>query len=162
MDDFGVANKYVLLYVGGGEREHYFWKNYFVNCAFARYEAGLDIDEIWSEKLGGSKDHQNAEHTGLEGEEEEVMTFDEADVSNDPNKMVLASSDMDEGLLSMDASGNQDHGSKNSGTDGVNAGDSDLGADYDDLGADAADVDADFFGGELDELEAEIARELHD
>lgn len=31
----------------GGERERIFWKNYFFHCAYARYEAGLSIDEIW-------------------------------------------------------------------------------------------------------------------
>jgi len=35
---------------GGGEREIVFWKNYFFHCAFTRYEAGLSIDEIWSEE----------------------------------------------------------------------------------------------------------------
>ena len=32
----------------GGEKEVTFWKNYFFHCAYARYEAGLSIDEIWS------------------------------------------------------------------------------------------------------------------
>ena len=31
----------------GGHRERTFWKNYFFHCAYARYEAGLSIDEIW-------------------------------------------------------------------------------------------------------------------
>eukprot|EP00573_Skeletonema_grethae_P002159 CAMPEP_0201690078 /NCGR_PEP_ID=MMETSP0578-20130828/3553_1 /ASSEMBLY_ACC=CAM_ASM_000663 /TAXON_ID=267565 /ORGANISM="Skeletonema grethea, Strain CCMP 1804" /LENGTH=346 /DNA_ID=CAMNT_0048174927 /DNA_START=158 /DNA_END=1198 /DNA_ORIENTATION=- len=31
----------------GGDRERTFWKNYFFHCAYARYEAGLSIDEIW-------------------------------------------------------------------------------------------------------------------
>lgn len=31
----------------GGERERIFWKNYFFHCAYARYEAGMSIDEIW-------------------------------------------------------------------------------------------------------------------
>ena len=31
----------------GGTREQTFWKNYFFHCAYARYEAGLSIDEIW-------------------------------------------------------------------------------------------------------------------
>lgn len=33
---------------GGGARERIFWKNYFFHCAYTRYEAGLSIDEIWS------------------------------------------------------------------------------------------------------------------
>jgi len=32
----------------GGQREMIFWKNYFFHCAYTRYEAGLSIDEIWS------------------------------------------------------------------------------------------------------------------
>ena len=32
----------------GGQRELMFWKNYFFHCAYTRYEAGLSIDEIWS------------------------------------------------------------------------------------------------------------------
>lgn len=35
---------------GGGKREQTFWRNYFFHCAFARYEAGLSIDEIWSHR----------------------------------------------------------------------------------------------------------------
>ena len=27
-----------------------FWRNYFFHCAFTRYEAGLSIDEIWSDE----------------------------------------------------------------------------------------------------------------
>ncbi|KAL7484206.1 hypothetical protein ACHAW6_009848 [Cyclotella cf. meneghiniana] len=36
----------------GGKRELAFWKNYFFHCAYARYEAGLSIDEIWSNRTG--------------------------------------------------------------------------------------------------------------
>jgi hypothetical protein len=35
--------------IGGGLREKVFWRNYFFHCAYTRYEAGLSIDEIWSE-----------------------------------------------------------------------------------------------------------------
>ncbi|KAL7468217.1 hypothetical protein ACHAXS_008446 [Conticribra weissflogii] len=37
----------------GGEKEVAFWKNYFFHCAYARYEAGLSIDEIWSSEHNG-------------------------------------------------------------------------------------------------------------
>lgn len=40
----------------GGEREKAFWKNYFFHCAYARYEAGLSIDEIW---VNSSKSDDN-------------------------------------------------------------------------------------------------------
>jgi len=32
---------------GPGARERNFWANYFFHCAYARYVAGLSIDEIW-------------------------------------------------------------------------------------------------------------------
>eukprot|EP00561_Arcocellulus_cornucervis_P012438 CAMPEP_0185804126 /NCGR_PEP_ID=MMETSP1322-20130828/3073_1 /TAXON_ID=265543 /ORGANISM="Minutocellus polymorphus, Strain RCC2270" /LENGTH=392 /DNA_ID=CAMNT_0028500083 /DNA_START=63 /DNA_END=1241 /DNA_ORIENTATION=+ len=35
---------------GAGERERSFWRNYFFHCALARYEAGLSVDEIWGDK----------------------------------------------------------------------------------------------------------------
>lgn len=38
------------LLIGAGEREIIFWKNYFFHCAYARYENGLSIDEIWASK----------------------------------------------------------------------------------------------------------------
>jgi hypothetical protein len=37
-------------FIGGGLREKVFWRNYFFHCAYTRYEAGLSIDEIWSEQ----------------------------------------------------------------------------------------------------------------
>jgi hypothetical protein len=35
---------------GAGEKETIFWKNYFFHCAYTRYEKGLSVDEIWSSK----------------------------------------------------------------------------------------------------------------
>ena len=45
---------------------------------------------------------------------------------------------------------------------GKNTGSDDFERIEDDLGDDVGDADDDLFGGELDELEAEIARELED
>eukprot|EP00542_Grammatophora_oceanica_P010068 CAMPEP_0194046760 /NCGR_PEP_ID=MMETSP0009_2-20130614/22286_1 /TAXON_ID=210454 /ORGANISM="Grammatophora oceanica, Strain CCMP 410" /LENGTH=346 /DNA_ID=CAMNT_0038692167 /DNA_START=84 /DNA_END=1127 /DNA_ORIENTATION=- len=39
---------------GGGARERIFWQNYFFHCAFTRYECGLSVDEIWCEDQAGS------------------------------------------------------------------------------------------------------------
>lgn len=36
------------FFSGGGARERTFWRNYFFHCAFTRYKAGLSLDEIWS------------------------------------------------------------------------------------------------------------------
>jgi len=35
---------------GAGEKEKLFWKNYFFHCAYTRYEKGLTIEEIWERK----------------------------------------------------------------------------------------------------------------
>jgi hypothetical protein len=35
---------------GAGEKEVIFWKNYFFHCAYTRYEKGLTIEEIWARK----------------------------------------------------------------------------------------------------------------
>ena len=54
----------------GGAREVAFWKNYFFHCAFARYEAGLSIDEIWS------NDPKAPSNTVAEKEEEPFYVVD--------------------------------------------------------------------------------------
>jgi len=65
----------------GGQRELMFWKNYFFHCAFARYEAGLSIDEIWSNEpivpcsLAAAKE---SEGDIVKSEEEEEVIFDSA------------------------------------------------------------------------------------
>ena len=48
----------------GGQRELAFWKNYFFHCAYARYEAGLSIDEIWSNEANPPKRCNTEEEDG--------------------------------------------------------------------------------------------------
>ena len=71
---------------------HAQWNNYFVHCAFTRYEAGLSIDEIWSYQQessseGGDPAAATSAVGGTEGEagataaaggttEEETVDFD--------------------------------------------------------------------------------------
>ncbi len=52
----------------GGQREVIFWKNYFFHCAYARYEAGLSIDEIWS-----NEPHRSGSITTPTAMEDEVQ-----------------------------------------------------------------------------------------
>jgi len=68
----------------GGERELVFWKNYFFHCAYTRYEAGLSIDEIWSnDPISSRPVAAEVESEGFnivnngDGEDEEVI-FDSA------------------------------------------------------------------------------------
>lgn len=69
----------------GGQRELTFWKNYFFHCAYTRYEAGLSIDEIWSNEARPSgpavaataKESQELDAVNNDASDEEVV-FDSA------------------------------------------------------------------------------------
>eukprot|EP00521_Asterionellopsis_glacialis_P011896 CAMPEP_0195297338 /NCGR_PEP_ID=MMETSP0707-20130614/21316_1 /TAXON_ID=33640 /ORGANISM="Asterionellopsis glacialis, Strain CCMP134" /LENGTH=341 /DNA_ID=CAMNT_0040359125 /DNA_START=274 /DNA_END=1299 /DNA_ORIENTATION=- len=63
---------------GGGDREKIFWRNYFFHCAFTRYEAGLSVDEIWSEEPRKQGDLEKAaSEKGESDDAEETITFEE-------------------------------------------------------------------------------------
>ena len=71
----------------GGQREIIFWKNYFFHCAYTRYEAGLSIDEIWSNE---PRPTQPVAAVTKESEEYDVV--------NDPDEEVIFdSSDAESG-----------------------------------------------------------------
>lgn len=59
----------------GGQRELVFWKNYFFHCAYTRYEAGLSIDEIWSNEPRDSRSAPVAD----ELEEDDIVNINEPD-----------------------------------------------------------------------------------
>mmetsp|Transcript_14015 Transcript_14015/g.21003 ORF Transcript_14015/g.21003 Transcript_14015/m.21003 type:complete len:348 (+) Transcript_14015:195-1238(+) len=65
----------------GGNRERTFWKNYFFHCAYARYEAGLSIDEIWcpeqQAKPPAALDEESDDYDVVNNSDEEVI-FDAA------------------------------------------------------------------------------------
>eukprot|EP00567_Pseudictyota_dubia_P013109 CAMPEP_0197435974 /NCGR_PEP_ID=MMETSP1175-20131217/3456_1 /TAXON_ID=1003142 /ORGANISM="Triceratium dubium, Strain CCMP147" /LENGTH=373 /DNA_ID=CAMNT_0042965129 /DNA_START=41 /DNA_END=1162 /DNA_ORIENTATION=+ len=64
---------------GAGERELKFWKNYFFHCAYARYEAGLSIDEIWAVLPPSGVATPTLSEGGAEtssNQAEETVTFD--------------------------------------------------------------------------------------
>lgn len=61
----------------GGQRELMFWKNYFFHCAYTRYEAGLSIDEIWSNEARHSGPAVAA--TAKKSEELDVVNNDASD-----------------------------------------------------------------------------------
>jgi len=137
---------------GGGDRENVFWRNYFFHCAYTRYEAGLSIDEIWSDE----SPQQQQPDTAVEDEstkEEETVTFDaaeqqqkavsdEAAAEDDPSKAAAVSS-----TTQSDESG----------------GSGSTSAEYEIVDGNTNDnSDEDVFAGEMDELEAEILKELED
>lgn len=61
----------------GGERESTFWKNYFFHCAYTRYEAGLSIDEIWSNEPRASRPVIAAASASVMGHESSGELIDE-------------------------------------------------------------------------------------
>ena len=160
--------------VGGGDREWTFWRNYFFHCAYTRYVAGLSIDEIWSDQpttLPPEQDVSQSQHgdESAGGAEEEVITFDHVETSAASSSFDATSDtafpspepDVDNSLPAVSTTTaatttTDDQGSTPTGTSSGNNGAGSVGADFELVGADDSD------GGELDELEAEIARELED
>eukprot|EP00529_Nitzschia_sp_RCC80_P020387 CAMPEP_0113458298 /NCGR_PEP_ID=MMETSP0014_2-20120614/9852_1 /TAXON_ID=2857 /ORGANISM="Nitzschia sp." /LENGTH=403 /DNA_ID=CAMNT_0000349821 /DNA_START=148 /DNA_END=1359 /DNA_ORIENTATION=- /assembly_acc=CAM_ASM_000159 len=163
---------------GGGDRERVFWQNYFFHCAFTRYEAGLSIDEIWSyqkldsdadgddnDGVGGADANSNVTGaaagvtTGVGGrtQEEESVVFDGSDAvpGNNPTEPVFHNDDVVDpsstaaagvsGGTSESTNQSPDGAQSSNGFELVNDEDGDDGVVGD---------------PELDELEAEIAREL--
>ena len=167
------AIQLLFCLLGGGVREHIFWKNYFFHCAYTRYEAGLSIDEIWSDALQIAKvmnDNKSTiaplsaplpmppTMTDHEDEVEETITFAADDVSTQVKVEATST-----------AAGLFDQSSAPKTNETQTEADYEL-IDDDKLLLDTSlntagniDVqtsttdDADY---ELDELEAEIAREL--
>jgi hypothetical protein len=149
---------------GGGDHERIFWQNYFFHCAWCRYEAGLSIDEIWSDQP--QTDSLATNVMGSETNEEETITFD---ASEDPE---TGKAFLSEPVTDADAPFHAGEGHKEgpSGTAGSDprvaltavenagfelVGESEGADDETGLQGDVADY-------ELDALEAEIARELED
>ena len=146
--------------VGGGARERVFWNNYFFHCAFTRYEAGLSIDEIWSYQQESSSQGDNRgaapSEGGVDGEvagasdktEEELVDFDG---SAEPTGSAFQ--ELEGGANEEETAGKHIAGGPEPAFGNLNAGN-----DFELVDCDAADEG--ISDPELDELEAEIAREL--
>jgi len=150
---------------GGGAREKVFWRNYFFHCAFTRYEAGLSIDEIWSYQ----------EESNIVNQPETISTecIGDANISS----TTVTGSNEEEAII-FDGSGDEDIDFQN--IDEVTKADALTDMNGDGAGTDTSltalsegspnngfelvdeDVDDDTEDPVLDELEAEIARELED
>jgi len=167
---------YTILYyyytlLGAGSREKSFWRNYFFHCAFTRYEAGLSIDEIWSDQpstplsdlsahLGGNDEEHAVEETiTFESPASGVETPSAAAVSATPARTPLFDTKPTPTTVEKESATGGGTTSSNS------SGGSNEGIDYEIVsggGGDGDDDDGDSADLELDELEAEIARELED
>jgi len=164
---------------GGGEREHYFWKNFFFHCAYARYEAGLSIDEIWSdedpmERKAKQEEEKQAAADKAATEQgvapvsasEEEITFDNnEDTTKTTDETAFASPEPETEVVSAEVDTLTDDPSPASVVSSSAADSSANG--FENISSDNIIDDDDAFGDdgfdvELDELEAEIARELED
>jgi hypothetical protein len=160
--------KWYNTVTGGGARERVFWQNYFFHCAFTRYEAGLSIDEIWSYQKLGSADEVGGPVDGTistespsnagKASEEETVIFDAGSGLSDPtdsgpkdaafqNDDMLAPSTAAGGTTDSSLAGQTEGAQSTNGFELVDGEENDDGVVGD---------------PELDELEAEIARELED
>lgn len=143
---------------GGGEKEKTFWRNYFFHCAWTRYEAGLSIDEIWSDQPPTNDSIKESSEPSEESGGDEI-TFEA--VTQEPSKDGTSAD-----LFSKPAS---EQNETISGSPGNVASLSSSqpsppnldGADFELVGG-AEDGSNSELNSEMDELEAEIARELED
>ena len=129
---------------GGGEREKVFWRNYFFHCAFTRYEAGLSIDEIWSDEAPPVvvPAASASEEEAVKGGEEEIHFEAQDDTTTAATTVVQEEDDIFREEKTSSPSSEYEI------VDSVQAGED--------------DDDEDAFDGEMDELEAEIAQALGD
>lgn len=169
---------------GAGEKERTFWRNYFFHCAWARYEAGLSIDEIWARKPSPppTEEHRAAASVAAAGgakgegetprkeeeEEETMITFepsaspDDSSAASEKSGSVPATAAA-VGAPSSPSASPTANPIASTGAETSPSG-SASGTDYEMIG-DSSGGEAGSVGGvdeELDELEAEIARELED
>ena len=148
---------------GAGAREMAFWRNYFFHCALARYEAGLSVDEIWGEKPVMGLMQEAAVSAAAAGAEETTVTFEPASQTGQMNDTLddtsaslsapstggaPATAPTFTGPESSRVSSVSDYEMIAAGVGGVGSGDG---------GGDAGGTDE---AEDMDDLEAEIAREL--
>ena len=170
----------------GGQRELVFWKNYFFHCAYTRYEAGLSIDEIWSNDPISSRPPAVADDSEVfdlvnTGEDEEVIfestssavsvesgsnrggeSLSETDISvaneSQPNLATATQTPLPVGGSTSSPSSSQVKTTPKPDVIAPSDSAAGGGADYDFVASSGGDED----DGEMDELEAVIAAALGD
>jgi hypothetical protein len=142
-----------------------FWRNYFFHCAYTRYEAGLSIDEIWSDeqpsssatstKAGGIVPHTQEENHHDDDQDEVVHFSSSTNTPPEPSIVdAFATTSINDGTPLQDDADDLFPGS-HAETESPQS-------EYE-IVQSAHDVDdEDAFDGEMDELEAEIAQALGD
>lgn len=141
---------------GGGLREKTFWRNYFFHCAFTRYEAGLSLDEIWSYREESTSPTNQEETAATDG-----VVVSSADSGNDEEAVAAAEGTEHtvEESEATPADSTVDLGEPNTTESLTELSEMSPKSGFELI--DDPSVDVDLAGDpELDELEAEIAREL--
>lgn len=138
-----------------------FWRNYFFHCAYTRYEAGLSIDEIWSDEQQSSTTetggvvprHHDEEHDN--DDQDEVVHFSSTNTPPEPSITdAFAATSINDGTPLLDDADEFYPGSHPE-TESPQS-------DFEIVQAADGNDDEDAFDGEMDELEAEIAQALGD
>lgn len=151
---------------GGGARERTFWHNYFFHCAFTRYEAGLSLEEIWSYGEDSSNIASHAENVSSNDVVDEGVVSDSAEgdavVEGTEDG---GSGDNDAGPRKTEESAEAVESTVDLNVDASETPENNSLAELSELSAkngfELIDEDIDVAADpELDELEAEIAREL--
>lgn len=165
---------------GAGEREKSFWRNYFFHCALARYEAGLSVDEIWGDQpLELPKDVAVTSAAAAAADEasehpvDETITFEPAsparpvsDVLDDAGAAATASVGASLSAPSTGGAPSISSGAGGPAAGGTSVSQNSSASDYSPYemvgsgGVGAGTTDGEGEAEDMDDLEAEIAREL--
>lgn len=132
-----------------GKAEKIFWKNYFFHCAYIRYEKGLSVEEIWVETGSKPSIEQDASgthsQTQIANEESSVELTFEADDKDDNDDDAEIESVLNEVTDHAKSDTVETTSSTKSATN-----------EYEMIN----EVQDKIEGDDLDDLDAEIAREL--
>ena len=147
---------------GGGPREKIFWQNYFFHCAFTRYEAGLSIDEIWSfQPETASTEGDTTAGASTDAPAEETVVFDEGGDTQSSSKSEHPAFAADEISAKEGAIASESSLPTSVSADGLASSGSPAESAVSEFELlDNGEIDVGTGDPELDELEAEIAREL--
>jgi len=156
---------------GAGEKERLFWKNYFFHCAYTRYEKGLTIEEIWERKPAPPTTEQMAEQMAADANTNTNTTEENSHNEGDDSKSIELTFELDDGASpntggddSLDTSSLPPSATMTPAQTSPNTSESSA-TSYeiiDVLAKEDSDGGLDNDSNEIDDLEAEIARELEE
>lgn len=146
---------------GAGEKETIFWKNYFFHCAHTRYEKGLSVDEIWSQKPKASIMTSSASEASKASIQHDMMDDDESSVELEfEDEDTTSNGDTTKQTESAPAANKEASSTTSpSAMKSTNSDTSGSANSYEVVNESASNIEENDLD-DLDDLEAEIAREL--